>query len=925
LAEKEFLIRAIPMIDVDGDTNIPTVVFYEGKNRILIGSEAKAAASIRGREVINEDFKIDLGNDDPAFGKSKRQFPIATGDTKSAGEITGDFIDQVLRRVHEWFTSHNISTRAGIVIAEPLTMHSMAVMENWLGNYRSAIRRILLGKGFTKDNIDFLPEPFAVFQYYKYGIPQSVLGPSRQHVLVIDFGGGSFDVCIIATDKEGEVTGKRKNTKPLAASSAPFGGFYVNRKIAEALFFKYFSKRRDMVKKGLQVYQQWRQEGRDLSTFAADLSNFAHNFRNTIYEVEDPKLTLCKNIPSWKLDATLSTLSVSIRLPVDPFVSNSDYFNAQLTAAEFRDIFVSQVWRDKLETIVRQALHRGKEELGGAPITVVLLSGGSCNIKWLEELLAQDFAEDLEDGTIMPLSDDFQEVVAKGLAIECVRRYYDEDNVGDFTSVTYNRLHLILDPDGKGFQFKKFAPTKENPIPSTNSQCVLLPSASSLREQFDKPLTWRVRLDRPPHKQLFYYFLRSGFDPFANEEDDLQEENHYRKYSDDLLNLEQTRLSTPANCSFDPSVQVQLTIGRETKTAKARFIYKQGGGERESKCVECKPFYLDMTDTQDSPDTKAYIGLDFGTSNTSISYIDHSAIRTYQKRSVEKSWLDLKDIHGALPYPLASPLARYLSIEIDQSITVKLAREFIEAALAMAAYVSYLEMCARKRGGGTTLLGAFVQRSVGPLWKLLQNSLKELGADAVIAKPYQDLTSEMFFTEVGQAVNFFNKNKHELEKDEAFNPRIIRIFANVSQKVFSRYKFGYFENIQQGRFKSGEYKGLFRVASGSSTNFVESYAYTGRVSFPNKVAYLVNFESRQALPLQPLLVWYPCGQHPDNEHCYLYDRAESRKKLTEAFSYKAVGYPCNFIVSASHEELGPLVGELSSYLNSDPELELISF
>ena len=41
--------------------------------------------------------------------------------------------------------------------------------------------------------------------------------------------------------------------------------------------------------------------------------------------------------------------------------------------------------------------------------------------------------------------DDFQEVVAKGLAVEAARRFYTD--LGDFASVTYNRLCLLLSPD----------------------------------------------------------------------------------------------------------------------------------------------------------------------------------------------------------------------------------------------------------------------------------------------------------------------------------------------------------------------------------------------------------------------------------------------------------------------------------------------
>jgi hypothetical protein len=79
-----------------------------------------------------------------------------------------------------------------------------------------------------------------------------------------------------------------------------------------------------------------------------------------------------------------------------------------------------------------------QEELGNKPITVVLLSGGSSNIRWLKPLLERDAAVALREAEVLELSENFQEIVAKGLAVECARRFYTGGD-GDFRAVTYNR------------------------------------------------------------------------------------------------------------------------------------------------------------------------------------------------------------------------------------------------------------------------------------------------------------------------------------------------------------------------------------------------------------------------------------------------------------------------------------------------------
>lgn len=140
-------------------------------------------------------------------------------------------------------------------------------------------------------------------------------------------------------------------------------------------------------------------------------------------------------------------------VPIDPFVPVCDFADCQLTALELRDLFVRRVWEAKLAPIVRDVIQSGRKEAGGAPIEIALLSGGSANIRWLRKLLLREFGDQFSQDRILNL-DDFQEVVAKGLAIECARRFYSDD--GDFGSVTYNPLFVALQPDGSKLPLLRF-------------------------------------------------------------------------------------------------------------------------------------------------------------------------------------------------------------------------------------------------------------------------------------------------------------------------------------------------------------------------------------------------------------------------------------------------------------------------------------
>ena len=866
--QKDYFINSVELIDLQGSTNIPTVLLYRTDKAPVFGSEAIASAA--EFDVLNEDFKVDLGNNKPGSA-STRRFKTADGRARSAAELTSDFIHELLQQVTLWLEARDIQKGTNILIAEPLAMQQGLVSEGWLANYRNFLRRILNGKGF--ENIDFLPEPFAVYQYYRYQEKHPIVAERRKHyALVLDFGGGTFDACLIETTKEGDISQSGRQARPLSACSEPIGGFFVNRVIAEEVVRKVLSPKNipPKINKGLELYRRWRRDGLDLTSFSAEHQNFIRNYHRLTYRVEEPKITLCRLIKSWDLDAP-APMSVPIPVPQDIFATSSPVVNLQFSAAELRAAFVSKVWQAHLRPIIQLALQRGKEGMSGAPITVVLLSGGSANIRWLTELLKRDFSGELQQAEILQLKD-FQEVVSKGLAVECARRHYSGSKEGDFSSVTYNRLCLLLDPDNTGSQLKKFIP-RDSDLPAPEVAGVLLPSASVLTRFRDKPMRWRVHLDSAPRRSLNYYFLRSSLDP-----DD----------TPNLQNVEEHIVHTPKNSKFDPDLTLELKVG-EDGTATPRFIYRLGRTEQETICQEGRPFYLDMTTGGMTKSGTAFIGLDFGTSNTSVSFVNETSIQTYRRRSQEQYWNELSDLAASLPYPLAAPLAMYLC-QTDRVRLASAAREFIESALTLMAYTAYQEFCSSKGRAETRIFKNFTKRSAGPLWKLLQDSLRQLGGDKTrFSVGFRELLDPGLFKDVDDAVNVVAQYKHgKLAEEAATVLRPVQILANISHRVFGEKGFGMFQDVQKQRFQKS-YEGIFRHAHGRPP-FVLVSEYRGTCAFSNNEAFVLNAESGRILGLEPLVLWEACPKHPDleNGHCYMFDCVENEG----AFTYKAVGHSC---------------------------------
>ncbi len=899
--EKEFFIHAVQMVEMEGNPNIPTVLLYRSGNEVLIGSAAIEEAG--SRDELNEDFKVDLGEIDPESAKPRRLFITALGTPKSAASLTSDFLHKVLKHTREWIANTGVTKTTSILLAEPLTLQDEHVSPDWLSNYRNNLRRILLGKGFS--TIDFLPEPFAVFQYYRYGARHPIIAQRAKHnALVIDFGGGTCDVCIIETTKEGDISQSGRNSKPLGAASKPIGGFFINRIIAEELLSSLLGQHQNArLKKGLEAYMAWRKGRLELSTFADEYRNFIRNFHLSTFRVENPKLTLCRSVVDWRIEAQL-TLTCPVPLPSDPFSKESTTSNVPLSATRLRQLFVEKVWTQKLKPLLKSALLRAKEELSGAPISVVLLSGGSSNIGWLRELIQDEFGHDeLSNAEILPLPD-YQEVVAKGLALECARRFYNE--TGDFSSVTYNRLCLLLDPDGTGCETKPFTPCSDGLPQVRNTPGLLLPSASALQNLRGRPLRWKVRLNRPPRHYLNYYFLRSSFDP-----EDVK----------NLHNVQEQKVRTPDNCAFDAAMQVELTV-KQDGTATPAFIYKTGRTEAEAMLARGKPFFLDMTSISDTAATpEAYVGLDFGTSNTSVSFVNQQAVKIYKKRSEEKQWRELSDLVDVLPYPLAAPLARYLG-QTDSKLLVDAAFDFIEAALSLAAYTAFMELCGLGRRATLRLFKGFTQRSAGPLWHFLQECLKQMANDGDISSPYKMLlTAPELFNQVDGAVVAWANLKHgKIHFGTVDHGRPVRLLANLSHQAFSHAVFGFFENVQKERFGTG-FHGTFRHAHGKPP-FLRTSAYRGDTPFPEAEAALVSIDSGLIMPLQPLIYWEACPKHPDLDfpgHCFVYD---SSSKSDQQFSYKAVGFPCAQEISLA----GPyqqLAEQIRTIRQTDPVVKTL--
>ena len=891
--EKDFFITAVPLIEFDGSSNVPTVLYYKNESEPLYGESA--LNEVKNRININQDFKVDIGNIDPSSTKNNRKFLTASGQKISAIKLTSDFLRQVLKDVQLWFDINGISKPKNIMISEPLSLQSDMASQEWLSRYRNNIKKILSGSLYGFESISFLPEPFAVFQYYRYGLKHPSLSQYAKHnAMVIDFGGGTFDVCIIETTKSGDIRIKGRNSRPLAASSIAVGGYYINRKLAEFLIVKYHEKNipNKKIRNANKLYSEWREGEKDFSDFK-DVQTFIQNFHNLIYDLESAKIALCNSIAKWDIEK-IPDIIVPISVPSNPFKPSGKKIDGKLSAKDFFQVYLNQVWKPHLQRNIKIALKRSKEELKSGQVSVILLSGGSANIGWLRQLIISDFYDDFHDIEIFPLPN-YQEVVAQGLAIECARRFYTDDKQGDFSSVTYNRICLVMNPNEEGYQVRPFR-TKTDNLPNVQSTPgVLLPSASLLNRFVESPMRWKVKLSKRPSRQLQYRFLRSSLNP-----EDLE----------NILNIQNHTVYTTPKTKFDAYMQIELTL-RENGTAYPRFIFKSGPNDQIIDAKEGDPFPIDLTTIQNTG-ASAYIGFDFGTSNSSISFVNETSIQTYSKRKVDTGWEDLATLVEQLPYPIAVELAKYLS-QPDSAQATKHALDLLEAAFSLISYITYSEYCAIKGIKQTKKFKGFTQRSLGPLIGFFKDCIKEIPKGSIFAENFKDLMKDEYITAIDDCAKKLAQFKHgKIDSSEINHTYVIQILTNTCNKAFKDNYFGFFEQVQKQKFTK-KYVGRFRKAHGR-TPFINTLSYEGEDTYSEDEPILLNYDQGKLLFLQPLIFWDKCPKHESiaEGHLYFYDKDDGKGK----YSFKAAGFNCTITLSED-SQYAPIVSRLNELSSLD--------
>jgi hypothetical protein len=261
---------------------------------------------------------------------------------------------------------------------------------------------------------------------------------------------------------------------------------------------------------------------------------------------------------------------------------------------------------------------------------------------------------------------------------------------------------------------------------------------------------------------------------------------------------------------------------------------------------------MDMTFAGEEAVGETYLGFDFGTSTSSLSYVDGADIRVYTDRAQHHTWLGINDLVEILPYPVSSPLARFLS-ESSADAMDRCGREALESILAFAAYAAYAEHRAVSSGAGS-VFKAFRTRSAGPLWNMLKTCARMSGAKWKLCTELKALVTGVMLDEMDSAISQVALTKHGKRAENLNYPRVLEKAGNIIARWMQGKVFGYFEDSRRKAFSMTGFRGLFRNARGKSSPFIDVYEFEGPDDFPEQFLFLVDVESGFGLNLFPFVV-----------------------------------------------------------------------
>jgi Fic family protein len=537
---------------------IPTLVSYSPTRReMVIGDEARALG-IKGHTNAH-GFKMQVGSPPSEFDKKTYWVEIPEpgkppATTFSCRDITTLFLKAVLKQC--------VGRYEKIMVGIPAVQD-----ENWMEHYRSNIRSIIQTIGFSEPS--FLPEPFAVFQYYRH-VEKLIPDERRsQTILLIDIGGGTCNTSIVKTTSAGSISLRGLGSKPYGTRAVNFGGKALDAEFLRASISTNVALHRTLKDNPIE---------RAKSNLSACL------------KVEDAKLILCDRL---KGVGGFSELLVKF----ERGELESDSGVQLVMSSRHLEMATRTAWTHHWLQAVTVTIKEAQDQLGEqiTLIDKVLLCGGCGQLPFLREYVTRSLSQWLQsaDDVIVGKTPGF--AVACGIQKECEIRAGKEPSLiaNDLGRWALSSMYLGV----RRNRVESYVPVRVRG--RNGNPFLLVPEWSRLDDQvfeceIDLPFQLKDRL-------FFGLFDR----PVTSDPHVIP------------LNIQQDTVRIPPGAYRDDG---KFLLKQSSEGGlQCEIILQRRTARREEERLKLPEFYPESLRVHTG---KSILGLDFGTSNTYLVELD---------------------------------------------------------------------------------------------------------------------------------------------------------------------------------------------------------------------------------------------------------------------------------------------------------------
>jgi molecular chaperone DnaK (HSP70) len=547
---------------------VPTILAYDrDAAKFVIGGQARRITL--GLQPAVQDFKSLIGEADAIF--EGRYAPVKGTRPSKLWEVRADAPDrdrwistkEAVRVFLKEFFSQLGDIPEQLIIGVPATSNDV-----WLRQFRVHLSQVLTELGHPDPQ--FFPEPFAVFQYYRH--VERVLPASGKPlvVLVVDFGGGTLDSCIIETTLEGNLARGGSTSVPLGIHSVTGAGKAIDRRLVELAV----SKCKDARLR--QDSPQARMAARPWVVLAA----------------EEIKIALSQQMQECRLGDDCGHIVEKRDFPAAWYHPDVPV-RFEITGNDLKQV-IEELWFAKqngfglsiLSTLQEAKFRGGVARL--ERIDKVILAGGSSGLPYLRELLYRTLSGHVKiEPEDIIIGEHCDKAVAYGAAVEAAeernRSLRTHHSIGP---CVFNELFLFAAPRRDELPIRPKVTLISDHKKVSLEPGTLLTGPMQLRAFQSE---YEIHLPYRPHGVLFYWFTDKD-----NPEDARTER----------LNVQQDIVRLPPK--FESTLRLRIAFDDKRGMISPEFSVG-------TQAVQGAAF--NFGGLRIAEDVRSYAGIDFGTSN----------------------------------------------------------------------------------------------------------------------------------------------------------------------------------------------------------------------------------------------------------------------------------------------------------------------